>query len=323
MRALSECRRLTKKTKVVNPNLIESCAMDLLAPDDVDKGLFDFLGQGGDVLSGDESECENSENTPALLSMIRSQLDTLTTPEIATLAANLSKLHSMKNVPYASGCSGTGMDDHVTDLFAEASQRRYGISTQWKSLFAVERNEKKRVWLNHFTSCVSLFSDVTELYSSSGIDTRTGDVIPLPTFVFKYSFGFSCKDFSTLNNSWNSAKDEQSDLLKAEQGSTGITFAANMSFVEKTLPPVVLMENVRLVLKGKNWLFLKSRLEALGYEVIGVCLDAAHYGHIASRNRAWIVAVLACALSTPFNSARFKGLAGHEDSGPPPLSIHP
>ena len=87
------------------------------------------------------------------------------------------------------------MDDHVTDLFAEEAEHRYGLCTCWKSVFQVEKNHKKRQWLRHFTSCASVFDNTSEQRGSSATDTLTGIQIPLPSLVFKYSFGFSCKDF--------------------------------------------------------------------------------------------------------------------------------
>ena len=154
--------------------------------------------------------------------------------EVARLAANLAKLKARcrDGVPYASGCSGTGMDDHVTDLVAEEAHRRFGIGTRWRSLLQVEKDARKRRWLNHFTSSDALMADVNELRQGPAVDTLSGMEYGLPDWVFKYSFGFSCKDFSTLNNSWNQDKDTQADLLEKGEGTSGVTFVANMCFVE-------------------------------------------------------------------------------------------
>ena len=149
-----------------------------------DEVLLSLLGEEGQVDSGNASpsEPESHEDDPPLLEIIRWQLDSLTSAEVAHLAANLAKLkvRCRDGVPYASGCSGTGMDDHATDLVAEEAHRRFGIGTRWRSLFQVEKDARKRRWLNHFTSSDALLADVNELRQGPAVDTRSGMKYGLP-----------------------------------------------------------------------------------------------------------------------------------------------
>ena len=110
--------------------------------------------------------------------------------------------------------------------------------------------------------------------------------------------GFSCKNFSAQNmHNKNGEFDEAISSGKGESGST-----ANMAFafIAKTLPKIVLLENVPGLLKGfatggfvnpsSNLCVLRKRLQELGYCCPWHILRPSPVVE-ASRNRVWLPCV--------------------------------
>ena len=91
--------------------------------------------------------------------------------------------------------------------------------------------------------------------------TEEEEALPVEGDVFLYSYGFLCKDLSSLNNHSGHFKDS---CIESGKGTTGVTWSGNFGFVSKVRPPVVLIENVPSALKGRNNKQIHADLQASG-----------------------------------------------------------
>ena len=164
----------------------------------------------------------------------------------------------------------------------------------------MECDRPKRDWLKATSAPTLLCDDVTKLNEPSIYnyidDTQT--VIP-PRFLC-YTFGYSCKDLSTLNNSSSSWKDS---CLTDGKGSTGKTWRGNMDMVKQTRPLWLLMENVVAARKGKHFERLNEDLTNEGYLCMDVELNAQESGLPQDRQRAYFSAIdmgIASSSTDPF-----------------------
>ena len=90
-----------------------------------------------------------------------------------------------------------------------------------------------------------------------------------------YTFGYSCKDLSTLNNTSSSWNDS---CLADGTGSTGRTWSGILEWVQWTAPCFLFMENVPAALKGNNFRQMEKDLSSLGYRLVSLELNAADCG---------------------------------------------
>ena len=125
-----------------------------------------------------------------------------------------------------------------------------GKTAKLKNLMEIEMNKKKRDWLAAFSCPELLGRDVTGLGDEEMVDHVSGEYTSFPTAgCFINIFGYSCKDLSTLNNHNSEYKD---DCLATDLGSSGATWRGKLPWVRRVRPPILLVENVRADLKGKN-----------------------------------------------------------------------
>ena len=103
-----------------------------------------------------------------------------------------------------------------------------------------------------------------------------------------YTFGYSCKDLGTLNNTPSSWKDS---CLADCTGSTGRRWSGKLEVVEWTTPWFLFTENVSASLKGSNFKQMEKDLSSLGYRLVSLELNAADCGLPQDRRRGWFWAV--------------------------------
>ena len=153
----------------------------------------------------------------------------------------------------------------------------------------VEINKMKRRWLASFSRPKMLMKDVCDLLNGSAYNDMSAREDPVPdSGIFMYFFGFSCKDLSTLNNHSAAFKD---DCITTGAGSTGVTWAGNLGFVEKVQPAVVIAENVPSALKGGNGKQIQQDLRDAGYRLATILSSSSDCGLPQDRKRAWFAAV--------------------------------
>lgn len=165
-----------------------------------------------------------------------------------------------------------------------------GHVVKWDNVIEVELAKRKRTWLSAFSKPKRLLKDVTELHNDSAFNymTEEDETLPCEGDVFLYSYGFSCKDLSTLNNHSGHFK---ASCIESGTGSTGATWVGNLGFVAKTRPPMLLIENVPAALKGRNNEQIQADLRAQGYIVFQHLLSSVECGVPQDRRRAWFCAL--------------------------------
>ena len=129
-------------------------------------------------------------------------------------------------------------------------------------------------------------NDVGELSEGRAINLMTGVLADIPVGLFLFTFGFSCKGLSTLNNHSHTYK---TDCVKTGAGTTGRTRSGNYAYVLLTKPPLVVMENVMAALRGANFQQLKADMIAAGYKIVALTLNSAKCGFPQDRDRAYFV----------------------------------
>lgn len=180
-----------------------------------------------------------------------------------------------------------------------------GGTVNWENSLEVELSARKRVWLEHFSRPLILASDVTGLGGDTTFNYMCDSESALPTDLSIYSFGFSCKDLSNLNNVTSSWKD---DCLESGQGTTGATWQGNLTVAEKTRPWLLLMENVPSSRRGNNYATMCRDLSSLGYALYDRQLNSADFGLPQSRERAWFLGIRKDLLAHSFDQSDFNEL---------------
>ena len=166
-----------------------------------------------------------------------------------------------------------------------------GIHVRWECALEVEFDKRKREWLKLFTVPDILCADVSEVGEGDGTcwNLMTDEEAQLPEDLAVYSFGYSCKDLSTLNNM---SSEWRSECVVTGRGSTGKTWLGNMGILRKCKPMLIIMENVPSARRGANHAKMVSDLAAAGYRLFDVEANSADYGLPQDRRRAWFVAIL-------------------------------
>ena len=115
-------------------------------------------------------------------------------------------------------------------------------------------------------------------------DFISDDVVDVPSTMHAWSFGFSCKDFSFLNNFSSSYKEFCIDELV---GTTGRTWGGNMAYVSRSKPLYIQFENVPAARRGNNYECILKDVSKAGYLCVDVAVNGAEYGLPQDRARAW------------------------------------
>ena len=117
----------------------------------------------------------------------------------------------------------------------------------------------KRRWLSEWSQPSFLFGDVGELqHGAKVMDYMSGEEVRMDgEGLMSFSFGFSCKDLSTLNNS---SKGYVQNCMATASGTTGVTWRGSYGFVKSSRPAFLTIENVPRLAKTQN---LPHMLEAL------------------------------------------------------------
>ena len=159
----------------------------------------------------------------------------------------------------------------------------------WRNVLEVEQSATKRRWLAAFSKPSVLGKDVGELGEDMIVNMITNELVELPLDTFIYTFGYSCKDLSLLNNF---SREFADDCLAQGDGTSGQTWKGNMRYVRRAHPPLVFIENVKQALKNKNLDTMRRDLEAEGYILVDLVLNARDAAFPQDRVRAWFCAVL-------------------------------
>ena len=163
-----------------------------------------------------------------------------------------------------------------------------GHEVNWLNLLEAEQDPKKREWLKAFSQPQHLLADVGLLADKVTHNFVSEAEEPTPRSAFLFSFGYSCKDLSTLNNFSHEYK---SDCLETQSRSTGVTWAGNLGYIRVARPPMVLIENVVASRRGAFVAKLQSDLQEEGYEMFSMVLNSCETGFPRDRRRACFLAL--------------------------------
>ena len=162
-----------------------------------------------------------------------------------------------------------------------------GHAVHWKNSIEVEWVQKKRAWLRVFSVPEVLAKDVTDLDNEFIHNFMDGQQVMVPLNAFIYTFGYYCKDLSSLNNH---AGDYKADCLITGKGSTGKTWLGNLSYVRRARPVLLLIENVPAARSGPNYAKMVADLKELGYVMVDLILNSVDASFPQDRSRAWFAA---------------------------------
>ena len=185
-------------------------------------------------------------------------------------------------------CLGQFVRIKALQILSPVMQEMTGVTAHWSCALEVELVETKRVWLRAFSHPEMLCDDITQCAQGTVYNFMSDMFEQLPAWLCCYTFGYSCKDFSTLNNVSGPWRDE---CLSKELGTTGKTWRGNLEVVRQTRPYLVLMENVKGAMKVQHLDVMTKELKELGYTLVQVLLNAADCGFPQDRLRAWFLAV--------------------------------
>ena len=243
-----------------------------------------------DMFFGDSTESpgNDAEDTDAngdpLDEIIGRMVDQLSNDDFMRLTERWKMLRDMSatyhsgKLPVGSGCSGSGMDFHVLTSISRVLQQRIGVWVPWQCSFECEYDKDKRQWLEYFCAPTYLASDVTEIAEDE----------LSPAHLFMYTYGYSCKDFSSLNNV---SRDWADTCLTERVGTSGTTWGGNVDYVAKCRPVFLMVENVRASIKGDSFDRMKLDLSQRGYVLMGLLLNTCCYGLPQHRERAYYIAL--------------------------------
>ena len=85
-------------------------------------------------------------------------------------------------------------------IWSQVLSTQTTCNTIWDHSLEVELQPRKRAWLKEFSKPSILASDVTALGGTTTFDYMSDADAVLPTDLILWTFGFSCKDFSTFYN---------------------------------------------------------------------------------------------------------------------------
>lgn len=163
-----------------------------------------------------------------------------------------------------------------------------GNVVAFQNRLEVEWDGRKREWLKVFSRPDMLMKDVGELNNGKATNYMDNKKWKIPLALFIFTSGFSCTDLSTLNKHSHAYK---GDCVATGAGTTGKTWSGNYAYVLLVKPALVIIENVKAAMKGKNFEQLKQDMTAAGYKVAALILNSATCGLPQDRDRAYFVCV--------------------------------
>ncbi|KAH7064622.1 hypothetical protein B0J12DRAFT_693058 [Macrophomina phaseolina] len=182
----------------------------------------------------------------------------------------------------ATMCSGTESPVLALQLVSEALQKCGAAPLRLRHVFSAEIVPKKQAYIERNFHPPIIFRDIRELTREeafiSGATNVYGAKVPIPGDVDLLVAGFSCVDFSLLNN-----KGKTLD----QKGESRDTLEAILSYAEKWKPKMIVLENVY----GAPWEDCVQRAKKVGYAAEFVRVDTKDYYLPHTRTRGYMVCI--------------------------------
>ena len=163
-----------------------------------------------------------------------------------------------------------------------------GCAVTVHNVLECEWDPRKREWLKVFGKPKMLMKDVSELSGCVAFNYMREEDDDIPEGLFLYTYGWSCKDLSALNNF---SQEWKADCVQTGRGTTGVTWRGNYGYVLKTKPPLVVAENVVAARRGANYQKVLQEFKEAGYYVGDLNLNSGDCGFPQDRVRSYFVCV--------------------------------
>ncbi|PYH43146.1 putative SNF2 family helicase [Aspergillus saccharolyticus JOP 1030-1] len=174
-------------------------------------------------------------------------------------------------------CSGTESPLLALELLQENLRKFHNRELAFEHLFSAEIVPFKQAYIERNFHPPLLFRDVTELKGQSA-QTAYGSLAQIPEDVDLLVAGFSCVDFSNLNN-----KQKTLD----ETGESSGTLRSILAYANVYRPRLVIVENV----KSAPWSTIKQYWIDIGYCVVQAGVDTKAYYIPQTRERGYMCCV--------------------------------
>ena len=179
----------------------------------------------------------------------------------------------------ATMCSGTESPVLALGMMCKAVRQQTGVNLQMDHVFSCEIEPFKQAYIERNFQPPLLFRDIRELGNEQAT-TAYGGLATVPGDCDILVAGTSCVDYSNLNNEKKGLDDG---------GESGQTFKGMMDWVDRTQPPVVILENVC----GAPWDLIVQRWNQHGYLSTHIRVDSKFHYIPHTRTRVYLVAVRA------------------------------
>ena len=177
------------------------------------------------------------------------------------------------------------MKKNVCELFAGVGGFHLGLSkvADWEVLWANQWEPSRKV--QHAFECyVSHFPETNAINKDIALVNENPDAFGVPKYNLLVG-GFPCQDYSVA-----------ATKSKGIEGKKGVLWWEIRKFLERDMPPFVLLENVDRLLKspakqrGRDFGVMLACFRDLGYNVEWRVINAADYGFAQRRRRVFIFA---------------------------------
>ncbi|KAL1633340.1 hypothetical protein SLS56_002976 [Neofusicoccum ribis] len=182
----------------------------------------------------------------------------------------------------ATMCSGTESPVLALQLVSEALEQSGNDPLRLRHAFSAEIVPKKQAYIERNFRPPIIFRDIRELARedalASGATNAYGAKVQVPGSIDLLVAGFSCVDFSALNN-----KGKTID----QKGESRDTLEAILAYAKQWKPKIIVLENVY----GAPWDDCVKRADAAGYAADYVRVDTKDYYLPQTRTRGYMVCI--------------------------------
>ncbi|OJJ50576.1 hypothetical protein ASPZODRAFT_11442 [Penicilliopsis zonata CBS 506.65] len=175
-------------------------------------------------------------------------------------------------------CSGTESPLLALEMVRDHLKASFGLSFEFHHLFSAEIEPFKQAYIERNFHPKYIFRDVTDLNNRVAY-TAYGSLAKIPKQPDILIAGFSCVDFSNLNNKRKKELDES--------GQSGNTFLGVYRYVQTYRPPLVVLENV----KGAPWASIAEHFGRIDYLAIHADVDTKAFYLPQTRERGYMFCV--------------------------------
>ncbi|GLA20261.1 hypothetical protein AnigIFM62618_008833 [Aspergillus niger] len=266
------------------------------------KQMAQQIPENDPVMSDTEDEYDADGINTKLPEVVRSQLPFGTRAPRTQLALHLPPLHDLNDIyksitekavelgfdrvlfhlgsrrlRVATVCSGTESPILALEMVQKHLREQFNMNFEIRHIFSAEIDPLRQAYIQRNFRPPRLFRDVKEL-NHRVAQTAYGSLEKVPKNPDILVAGFSCVDFSNLNNKRKTLNDK---------GESGGTFWAIIRYAKAYRPPLVILENV----KSAPWAKIQEHWHDIGYFATHVDVDTKAYYLPQTRERGYMLCV--------------------------------